>query len=81
MSENNFISQSEYVDAYLSPVTARLNTANIELAAPYVSEMARAQMEERFGKDAYTLGYDVFTTVNSKLQAAAQKSLKKHIEK
>ena len=67
MSENNFISQSEYVDAYLSPVTARLNTANIELAAPYVSEMARAQMEERFGKDAYTLGYDVFTTVNLSL--------------
>ena len=29
MSENNFISQSEYVDAYLSPVTARVNTANI----------------------------------------------------
>ncbi len=80
MSENNFISQSQYVDAYISPVTARLRSANIELKAPYVSEMARVQMEERFGKEAYTLGYDVFTTINSKLQEAAKKSLKRHVE-
>ena len=81
MSENNFITKDEYVTAYLMPVTARLNTASIELKAPYVSEMARAQMEERFGSEAYTLGYDVFTTIDSKLQEAAQKSLKSNIEK
>ncbi|MDC6480103.1 penicillin-binding protein 1A [Gammaproteobacteria bacterium] len=81
MSENNFISQDEYINAYLEPVSAKLNTANIELKAPYVSEMARIEMEERFGKDAYTKGYDVFTTINSKLQEAAQSSLKKNIEK
>ena len=80
MSENSFISQNEYVDAYLEPVSARLNTANIELKAPYVSEMARVEMEDRFGKNAYTEGYDVFTTINSKLQEAAQKSLKNNIE-
>ena len=81
MSENNFISKESYVTAYLKPVTARLNKASIELKAPYVSEMARAEMEERFGNEAYTLGYDVFTTIDSKLQAAAQKSLKSNIEK
>ena len=81
MSENNFISQDEYITAYLMPSTARLNSASIELKAPYVSEMARAQMEEMFGSEAYTLGYDVFTTINSKLQEAAQKSLKGNIEK
>ena len=81
MSENNFISKESYVTAYLTPVTARLNKASIELKAPYVSEMARAEMEERFGNEAYTLGYDVFTTIDSELQAAAQKSLKSNIEK
>ena len=81
MLENNFISQDIYITAYLKPVTARLNTASIELKAPYVSEMARTQMEERFGKEAYTQGYDVFTTIDSKLQEAAQKSLRKNIEK
>ena len=81
MSENSFISKESYVTAYLKPVTARLNKASIELKAPYVSEMARAEMEERFGNEAYTLGYDVFTTIDSKLQAAAQKSLKSNIEK
>ena len=81
MSENNFISRESYVTAYLNPVTARLNTASIELKAPYVSEMARVQMEDRFGNDAYTHGYDVFTTIDSRLQEAAQKSLKNNIEK
>ena len=81
MSENNFISKDSYVTAYLTPVTARLNKASIELKAPYVSEMARAEMEEKFGNEAYTLGYDVFTTIDSGLQAAAQKSLKSNIEK
>ena len=81
MSENNFISKDSYVTAYLTPVTARLNKASIELKAPYVSEMARAEMEEKFGNEAYTLGYDVFTTIDSELQAAAQKSLKSNIEK
>ena len=81
MSENNFISKEDYVTAYLSPVSAKLNTASIELRAPYVAEMVRAQMEERFGNDAYILGYDVFTTVDSKLQEAARQSLRKNIEK
>ena len=77
MSENNFIDKDSYVTAYLSPVTARLNKASIELKAPYVAEMARAAMEEKFGNEAYTLGYDVFTTIDSKLQAVAQKTIKK----
>ena len=81
MSENNFIDKDSYVTAYLSPVTARLNKVSIELKAPYVAEMARAEMEERFGSEAYTLGYDVFTTIESNLQAVAQKSLKTNIEK
>ena len=81
MLENDFISRDSYITAYLKPVTARINKASIELRAPYVSEMARAQMEERFGNDAYTYGYDVFTTINSRLQEVAQRSLKNNIEK
>ena len=81
MSENNFIGQEDYTTAFLLPVTAKLNTASIELKAPYVSEMARQEMEERFGKDAYTQGFDVFTTIKSKLQESAKESLKKNVEK
>ena len=81
MLENNFISKEDYEIAYLAPISAKLNTASIELTAPYVAEMARAQMEERFGNDAYILGYDVFTTIDSKLQEAANQSLRKNIEK
>ena len=51
MSENNFIGQEDYTTAFLSPVTAKLNTASIELKAPYVSEMARQEMEENWSPE------------------------------
>jgi penicillin-binding protein 1A len=43
----------------------------VELDAPFVAEMARLEMVERFGDAALTEGYRVTTTVDSRLQAAA----------
>ena len=48
--------------------TARLHGPAIELDAPYVAEMARAEMVERFGAGALIDGYRVYTTVDSRLQ-------------
>ena len=80
MLENNFISQDEYIAAYMMPVSVQLNSATIEFTAPYVSEMARIKMQEKFGEVAYTKGFDVFTTIDSKLQKSAQTALKNSIE-
>jgi penicillin-binding protein 1A len=43
----------------------------IELDAPYVAEMARLEMMQRYGDAALTEGFRVTTTVDSRLQAAA----------
>ena len=45
--------------------------AEIELSAPYVAELARSWMVSRYGEDAYTSGMRIYTTVDSKLQEAA----------
>ena len=42
--------------------------------------MARLKMQEKFGEVAYTKGFDVFTTIDSKLQKSAQTALKNSIE-
>src|SRR5690606_28759844 len=43
---------------------------------PYVAEMARLEMIERFGTSAYTDGYHVYTTVDSQLQTQANRALR-----
>ena len=44
--------------------------------APYVAEMARADLFNRLGEDTYTAGFRVFTTIDSRLQQAANSALR-----
>lgn len=75
MLELGFIDQNAYQLAASSPVTASYHGPRIELSAPYVSEMVRKEMLEKYGRDAYSAGYSVYTTVDSTLQSAAQQSV------
>lgn len=74
MFDEKYITQQEYEQARDEPIVARYHVAEIELSAPYVAELARAWMVERYGEDAYTSGMSIYTTVDSKLQAAANES-------
>ncbi|WP_162062342.1 penicillin-binding protein 1A [Vibrio taketomensis] len=71
MLDEKYITQQEYDQARSEKLISRYHGAEIELNAPYVAELARAWMVERYGEDAYTSGMNVYTTVNSKLQQAA----------
>ena len=46
-----------------------------EVNAPYVAEMARAEMVGRYGSEAYTEGFRVTTTVPSDMQEMANKAI------
>jgi penicillin-binding protein 1A len=70
------IDQKAFDDAVSKPIKAEKYEAKPELEAPYVAEMARLEMIERFGDSAYTSGYHVFTTVDSTLQELANRSLR-----
>ena len=70
------IDQAAYDEAIASPITARNHGANPEMEAPYVAEMARLEMLERFGTDAYIDGYHVYTSVDSRLQTLANHALR-----
>ena len=47
-----------------------------DVEAPYVAEMARLESRSRFGPAAESAGYKVYTTIDGRLQAAANRALR-----
>ena len=75
-----YIDQTQYDEAVSAPITAKRHGAKIELYAPYLGEMVRAHMVNKYGREeAYSNGFNVYTTVNSKIQNAAQSAIEKNI--
>ena len=69
------IDQASYQAALNEPVNASYHVPTPELAAPWIAEMARAEMVGRYGSDAYTQGFRVTTTVPSDLQEHANQAV------
>ncbi len=75
MLDLDYIDEPEYESAMATPLESKLHGPRVELEAPYVAEMVRAEMIERFGPAAYTDGYRAIATVDSRLQRAANEAL------
>jgi len=80
MLDLGFIDQAQYQEASTAPTTGKRHGANITLYAPYLGEMVRHWMVNKYGKaHAYSGGFKVYTTVPSHLQQAAQQALADNI--
>ena len=75
MAELGFVSRAEADAARAAPMHAAPHEREVEVYAPYVAEMVRQQMIERFGGDVLTKGYHVTTTIDPALQAAADRAV------
>ena len=80
MLELNYISQEEHDQAVAEVDTARKHEPAIELNAPWIAEMVRAQMLEKYGDGIYTDGYVITTTIDSKLQQTAEVAVQKGLQ-
>lgn len=69
------IDQARYLAAIEEPIAASYHVPKPELSAPYIAEMARAEMVGRYGSEAYTEGFRVYVTVPSNLQESANRAL------
>ena len=69
------IDEASYQIALNEPLNASYHVPTPEVNAPYIAEMARAEMVGRYGSDAYTEGFRVTTTVPSNLQEMANTAL------
>lgn len=80
MLELGYIDDHEYQQAKSERNTAFYHGATTEVSAPYLAEMVRKEMLARFGQAAYTGGYEVYTTIDSKLQTVANQSVTDGLE-
>ncbi|HEY0921936.1 PBP1A family penicillin-binding protein [Rheinheimera pacifica] len=80
MLETRVIDKAAYDLAIAAPVTSRLHGAQITASAPYIAEMVRQDMVNRFGEEAaYSAGLQVFTTIQSVQQAEAKQALQQNL--
>lgn len=75
MLTHNYITIEQYEQANLEPIETFYHGKAIELEAPYIAEMVRQELVDRFGEEIYDRGYEVITTINSNMQVAANGAL------
>lgn len=77
MRELGWISQAEHDAAADLPIFPTEYGAQVAAQAPYVAEMVRLEMLRRYGTRAYTAGFRVTTTVDSRLQTASNRAIRR----
>lgn len=75
MHDLDYITDEEFEAARDEPVSAILHRGSVQVSAPYINEMVRVQIVDQFGDEAYTRGLRVYTTVQDRMQIAANESL------
>jgi penicillin-binding protein 1A len=79
MRETGSINDEEYETALAEPVVGKLHGPQRQVEAQYIAEMVRAEMVRRFGDAATTAGLKVTTTIDSRLQAAANRAMRDNL--
>ncbi len=80
MLDLNFIHVEQFNLAIEAPITATYHGLVSEVEAPYVSETIRRYMIQQYGLGAYRDGYEVYTSINSSMQKAANFSIAEGLE-
>ncbi|MCH8479092.1 MAG: transglycosylase domain-containing protein, partial [Wenzhouxiangella sp.] len=76
-----YIDAREHALARAEPNNARLHAPVRQLNADWVAEMARQEAVDRLGaSEAYGGGYRIFTTVDSRLQRAADQAVRNGLQ-
>ncbi len=71
MHELGFITPAQFDAAQIEPIIAKHGNQEFSVKADYLAEMVRQVMYERYQEEAYTQGYNVYTTIRQQDQAAA----------
>lgn len=79
MHDEGYIDDDTYNKAINMPLNASYHDTPTELKAPYVAELVRGQLEQMYGDSIYTDGFQVYTTIDSRLQIAATTALRDNL--
>ncbi|MGH8229062.1 MAG: transglycosylase domain-containing protein, partial [Steroidobacteraceae bacterium] len=76
MQDLGYLTAAAAAAANATPVDASRHGPPISVEAEYTAEMVRQDMLRRFGPSAETAGYQVYTTLDGRLQAAANRAVR-----
>ncbi len=80
MLRRGYISQEQYAAAKATKLVIKPRNAEDEYGiGPYFTEYVRQQLQERYHMDLYKDGFSVYTTLDSRVQAAADSAIRKHL--
>ncbi|MFM7396432.1 MAG: penicillin-binding protein 1A [Gammaproteobacteria bacterium] len=77
MRELGFIDPETEKRAATETVMAREHVQSFEVEAPYIAEMARLELVQRFGAAAQNEGYNIYTTIDPRMQTGANVAVRK----
>ena len=77
MVELGMITPAEKNAAFNQELHYERHVQDIDQTSLYVAEMARQELYEKYGEDAYTQGFKVYTTVDTESQRIATNALRK----
>lgn len=81
MHDLGFINTTAYDHAMAAPITAYFHGPEVKVHAPYVTAMVRNYMVKHYGKATYTAGFEVTTTISSRLEKDAHAAMTWNLER
>ena len=79
MFEEDLISSNEYQQSILKNIDSKTYPPILELEAPHFSESIRKKVLQIYGSDAFKLGLNVYTTLDSEMQINAINSVNENL--
>ena len=76
MHELGHIDTAQLQEARAQPLATWFHGPTVEVDAPYFAELVRAAIIEQLGEEAYTEGFQVVTTLDSRLQPGAVRGVR-----
>lgn len=79
MFEEDLISSDQYQQSILENIDSKTYPPILELEAPHFSESIRKKVLQIYGSDAFKLGLNVYTTLDSEMQINAINSVNENL--
>ena len=79
MLEEDLISSNQYQQSILKNIDSKTYPPILELEAPHFSESIRKKVLQIYGSDAFKLGLNVYTTLDSEMQINAINSVNENL--
>lgn len=79
MHELAFIDTPTFEAAQIEPLIAKRGNQEFAVKSDYLAEMVRQVMFDRYQEEAYTQGFNVYTTIRQQDQKVAYESLRKGV--